>query len=492
MRIPEMAKKPVIVWFRNDLRLEDNPALHAASESGAPIIALYIFDDSLPHAPGAASRWWLHHSLMALGAALEEAGLLLILRRGESRKALMSLVEETGAGGVVWNRRYHGGDIDIDKRLKRELEEAGLSVQTFNASLLREPWEATTKSGGPYRVFTPFWKWIRQNGPARRAVLRHPSKYVHLENTPASDALGDWRLLPTTPDWAGEFSKTWSPGEAGAHRLLVQFLDRKVARYETGRDRPDRDSTSRLSPHLAFGEIGPLQIWIAVKSRIEAGILDSGQGEKFLSEIAWREFSYNLLFHHEKMPEQPLRAEFENYPWREDKSSFDAWAKGLTGYPIVDAGMRQLRRTGWMHNRVRMITASFLVKDLLIPWQDGEAWFRDMLVDADLANNAAGWQWVAGCGADAAPYFRIFNPVSQGEKFDPEGDYVRKFVPELASMPAKHIHAPWRAPQCILQEAGVSLGISYPKPIIDHAHARRRALAGYDIIRRNGCAFPVR
>ena len=477
------AANPVLVWLRNDLRIADNPALFHAHRSGAPVIPVYILDDSAPHAPGAASLWWLHHSLKALGADLAARGTKLILRRGPWSESLKGLVAETGAGAVFWNRRYTPAYCDIDQVIKNELNQSGIDVQSLNGNLLREPWELKTKSGGSYRVFSPFWRALQKAGPARDAPLAPMQSINSPDRSPQSDRLEDWGLTPTNPNWAEEISSCWTPGERGAFTRLHSFLDREINHYADGRDRPDREYTSRLSPHLAFGEISPLTIWHETQARIAAGDVATGAGEKFLSEIAWREFAYSLLCHHRDLPTAPLRPEFQRFEWREDASGFDAWRKGLTGFPIVDAGMRQLWRTGWMHNRVRMVVASFLVKDLLIPWQKGADWFWDTLVDADIANNAASWQWVAGCGADAAPYFRFFNPTTQGRKFDPDGAYVRDFVTELAGLPAKYIHAPWEAPENVLREAGVSLGKTYPKPILDHGEARRRALERYDRVK---------
>lgn len=479
-----MPSRPALLWFRQDLRLADNPALAAARKTGAPIIPVYILDESLAHPPGGASRWWLHHSLEALSAELEKLGAALILRRGAATEIIPALADETNAAHVFWNRRYFPGHLETDKKLKSKLTEAGVNVETFNGSLLREPWELKTGSGGPYRVFTPFWKALKQVGPARTDTEANPRKLETKKAKVKSDRLEEWALLPTKPDWAKGFEPVWTPGEAGARESLRNFLNDDINDYKDGRDRPDKDYTSRLSPHLAFGEISPLQIWRATQAKISEGCISDSAADKFLSELCWREFCYCLLFYNEGLPETPLREEFADYPWRNDKKGLAAWRKGETGYPIVDAGMRQLWRTGWMHNRVRMITASFLIKDLLIRWQEGEAWFWDTLVDADLANNSSGWQWVAGCGADAAPYFRIFNPVTQGEKFDPDGAYVREFVPELKEMPAKHIHAPWKAPDDVLDKAGVKLGKSYPHPIVDHAAARKRALEGYEQIKR--------
>ncbi len=478
-----MTERPALVWFRNDLRTDDNPALHAAQETGAPVIPVFILDDGMPHAAGGASKWWLHHSLASLAAALENAGTKLILRRGDSAEVLKKLVEDTNAAHVFWNRRYFPKHLETDKALKGEMKGAGVNVETFNGSLLREPWEVKTGSGGPYRVFTPFWKTLKEIGPARAQLWPNSRKIAGPQKNPKSDKLSDWGLLPTKPNWANEIAQNWTPGEQGARDRLNHFLNNNIDDYSAGRDRPDKEFTSKLSPHLAFGEISPLQIWTATYDKMAGGNISDEAAMKFLSEVAWREFSYSLLFFNENLPEKPLRENFADYPWRDDPEGLKAWQLGLTGYPIVDAGMRQLWRTGWMHNRVRMIVASFLIKDQLIPWQEGAAWFWDTLVDADLANNSASWQWVAGCGADASPYFRIFNPVTQGGKFDPDGDYVREFLPELKKLPKKYIHAPWKAPEDVLQAADIKLGKTYPFPIIDHAMARERALEGYNEIR---------
>ncbi len=468
-----------LVWLRNDLRIADNPALFHACKSGAVVLPVYILDEHAPHAPGAASRWWLHHSLKSLSEMLAEASAPLILRRGPSAETLQSLIAETGAEAVYWNRRYYPAHVEADKSLKADLVAKGVGVHSYNGNLLREPWDLQTKAGGHFKVFTPFWRALQKAGPARDTPAPTIQKFKRPKQLPDTDALADWRLQPTAPNWAKEIASVWSPGEHGAHKRLYDFLAGAVDHYTDGRDRPDQDFTSRLSPHLAFGEISPLTIWRETRQRVDAGIISPGGAEKFLSEIAWREFSCNLLFHHGDLPDAPLRKEFADFAWRDDTEGLRAWQHGLTGYPIVDAGMRQLWRTGWMHNRVRMIVASFLIKDLLVPWQAGQSWFWETLVDADLANNAASWQWVAGCGADASPFFRIFNPVTQGRKFDPDGNYVREFVTELAALPAKYVHAPWEAPERALQQAGVSLGKTYPMPILDHGEARRRALDRY-------------
>ncbi len=480
-----MDEKPIIVWMRRDLRLRDNPALAAACETGAPVAPVFILDEDDPLAPGGAARWWLHRSLRELAKSLGDRGAALTLRRGDSAAELTAFAKQIGARGAYWNRRYAAQHVKVDAALKKSLEEQGLEVRSFNGALLREPWELKTSSGGPYRVFTPFWRALQEVGPARPDPAQAPEKIAGLRNPPPCDDLASWRLQPTAPDWAHEFADVWRPGEDGAHHRLDAFLNGPVASYSDQRNRPDLDGTSRLSPHLAFGELSPLQVWTAVRERMATGPSDDGSATTFLSEIAWREFSYVQLYHNANLNAEPIRKEFDDFPWREDDEALRAWRRGETGYPIVDAGMRQLWRTGWMHNRVRMIVASFLVKHLLIPWRAGEQWFWDTLVDADPASNAASWQWVAGCGADAAPYFRIFNPITQGEKFDPEGAYTRRYAPELSQLEKKHLQKPWEAPQQSLDAAGVDLGQSYPRPIVDHMSARARALEAFETIKRN-------
>ncbi len=464
-----------LVWFRQDLRLADNPALAAAAAGGA-VIAVYIRDDAAAGAwpPGGAARWWLHHSLAALGRDLAARGAPLVLRSGPAGAVLDRLIEETGATAVHWNRCYEPASIARDRAIKAGLEARGVAVRSFNSALLFEPWTVATKAGGPYRVFSQYWRTcLSLPDPAQPTPA--PAALTFPPRAPQSEALAAWRLLPTKPDWAGGLRATWTPGEAGARERLDRFTAATVHAYKQERDRPDRAATSLLSPHLHFGEISPRAVWHAV--RAAAGT--AAGAESFLSELGWREFSHHLLYHFPDLPTRNLRAEFDRFAWRADEDTFMAWSRGRTGFPLVDAGMRELWQTGTMHNRVRMIAASFLVKNLLLPWQAGARWFWDTLVDADLANNSASWQWVAGCGADAAPYFRIFNPVLQGERFDPEGAYVRRFVPELARLPASHIHRPWEAPAAMLREAGVELGADYPHPIVDHQQARQRALAAF-------------
>jgi len=473
---------PALLWFRHDLRLEDHPALTAAALHDGPVIPVFIAPDGgeVPCEPGAASRWWLHHSLRALENALHRRyRARLVLRHGPPPDALRQLIRETGARALFFNRRYEPAAREHDEPIQRQLESEGVAMRTFNGSLLVEPASFLNKSGKPFQVFTPFWK-------AAAAQIEIPSPVASPERLPVPaqwpdsveiDALG----LEPSPDWAGGLRGAWQPGESGAKQALRRFLDDTLAGYPESRDRPDILGTSRLSPHLHFGEISPRTVFHAVQ---RTGALRPGVGlvrgaEAFLRQVYWREFAHYLLHHFPHTPVAPLQSAFAKFPWRKDPEALRAWRRGQTGYPIVDAGMRELWNTGWMHNRVRMIAASFLVKDLLIHWHEGARWFWDTLVDADLANNTLGWQWVAGCGADAAPYFRIFNPVLQGRKFDPEGSYVKRWVPELAALPAKYIHAPWEAPAAALRATGVSLGETYPAPIVDHGEARARALAAY-------------
>lgn len=462
-----------ILWFRQDLRLSDNPALDHAARNG-DVLPVYILDETGEGyaRPGAASNWWLHHSLEALSADLGH----LILRRGDPMAILRDLIRETGAASVVWNRCYDPHAIQRDKKLKSALTEDGVDVHSFNASLLHEPWEIKTGAGGPYKVFTPFWRAIRTRDPGAPS---HRPENIKLA-TAKSDRLADWNLTPSRPDWAGGWPDIWSPGEAGARKRFDNFLRSRLARYADERDRPDADATSSLSPHLHFGEIGPRQIWRRIHTYSEEHPELSKPADKFLSELAWRDFAHHLLYHFPTLPAENWKPDFNAFPWSNSKRHLSAWQRGQTGYPMVDAGMRELWATGVMHNRVRMITASFLIKHLRIDWREGQAWFWDTLVDADLANNAASWQWVAGSGADAAPFFRIFNPITQGERFDPDGAYIRRWCPELAELETKYIHAPWEAPEDALQSAGIELGADYPYPIVDHKTARQDALDAYE------------
>lgn len=479
---PSARLPTTIVWFRQDLRVLDNPALAAALERGTPVVPVYILDEAGEGRwpMGGASRWWLHHSLAALDAALRERGSRLVLARGESGAVLRELIKATGANAVFWNRRYEPTVIARDRELQAGL---GVEATDFNASLLFEPDAMRNKAGAPFQMFTPFWKHcltLKVEEPLRLRAggIPAPAKW------PRSCTLDELGLRPTS-GWDAGFAAVWTPGEAGARARLKQFTAGAMADYADRRDRPDVDGTSALSPHLHFGEIGPRQIWAAVKASAKgSGMFPPNRGAQvFLSEVGWREFAHHLVYHFRRTPEAPLRAEFAAFPWQTNAAQLRAWQRGRTGYPIVDAGMRQLWATGWMHNRVRMIVASFLVKHLRISWREGADWFWDTLVDADLASNTLGWQWTAGCGADAAPYFRIFNPILQGQKFDPAGDYVRRWVPELAKLPTEFIHQPWEAPMHVLAEAGVTLGRDYPQPIVDHGEARVAALAALKSIR---------
>jgi deoxyribodipyrimidine photo-lyase len=471
-----------LLWFRTDLRLTDNPALAAAVATGGPVVPFYILDDedAGEHRAGSASRWWLDQSLRQLAGALIERGSSLVLRRGPAEVIVLKLIAETGASRIYWNRRYEPWSVRRDSRLKARLVGDGFEVRTFNAGLLHEPSALRTRAGEPFRVFTPFWKALRAvDDPPR--PLPAPDKVPGPASLPESDDLASWDLRPTKPDWAGGIRAAWEPGERSAQAGLDRFLEGPLFDYAEGRNLPDRGGTSRLSPHLHFGEIGPRQIWHAV---IDQSIASGKPVDRFLSELAWREFSHHLLFHFPSLPDAPFKSEFTDFPWRTDPEGMTAWRQGATGYPIVDAGMRELWNTGWVHNRVRMIVASFLVKDLLVDWREGEKWFWDTLVDADLANNAASWQWVAGCGTDAAPYFRVFNPALQGAKFDADGAYVRRWVPEIANLPNAVIHKPWTAAPLDLLDAGIALGKTYPLPVVDHDAARLAALRAYERIRR--------
>lgn len=468
------ASAPIVIWFRRDLRRADHPALHAATQTGRPVVPVYIETDTPGDAPGAASRWWLHHALSALAESLAKAGAPLIIRRASAEEALRALAEEVSAGAVYWNRCHEPSAMARDRRVKKTLEKAGVEVKEFVGENLFDPEAIRTQSGDPYKVFTPFWKSCLKDGEPS-APLPAPGKLQGWSGNADGEALESLKLLPAI-DWAGGMRETWTPGEAGALEQLHRFLEEGLLDYPDGRDRPDRIGTSRLSPYLHHGDISPRTVWQAVRETAES---ESGKGwmraaDVYLREVGWREFALHLLLHFPHTLTEPLRDDFKHFPWKRSKRLLNAWQQGRTGYPMVDAGMRELWHTGWMHNRVRMIAASFLVKDLLQPWQDGEAWFRDTLVDADLASNVLGWQWTAGCGADAAPYFRVFNPVLQGKKFDPDGIYVRQWVPELAKLDGAAVHEPWK------NRASCP---AYPEPIVDHFEARDAALEAYDVIK---------
>ena len=459
---------PIIVLFRRDLRLEDNPALNWAARSGQPVVPLFAFDRDfdLPRI-GSASRWWLRRSLKSLAEDLVAAGGRLVLRSGKASKVLPALAHEIGASTIVWNRLYDPVDVEQDRTLKSDLRAQGLNMHSFNSSLLFEPWNIKTESGSPYRVFTPFWRRCLAIGLPSRETMQHRATF---DIRPTSESIDS--LIPE-PDgaWLTGLESSWTPGTASAKAKLDSFIDNGLSIYRTQRDLMARPGTSRLSPHLHFGEIGPRQIVAAVECHAESG--------PYLRQLGWREFSANLLFFNPDLRDSNLRREFDAMPWRNEPELIEKWRQGLTGYPLVDAGMRQLMQTGWMHNRTRMVTASFLTKHLLMDWQQGAAWFHNALVDADVANNVASWQWTAGCGADAAPYFRIFNPVLQSQRFDPDGIYLCRWLPELAALPKCFVHAPWSAPEDVLSAAGIALGEDYPWPVIDHSFARKRALELY-------------
>ena len=468
--------KPIIVWFRHDLRLADNPALAHACQTGAPVIPLYILEETENNnrSLGAASLWWLHHSLKSLQTDLEKHKNLLILKKGKALTILTNLIKETGANQIFWNRRYDGPGIAIDRYLKKHFTDQKIICASFNGALLNEPWDIKNKQGTSFKVFTPFWKHcLAHKSPDH--PLPVPEKILKATSVDASVQLESWNLLPTRPNWAKGFESMWRPGEAPALQHLDHFLNEGLTTYKERRNTPSEENgTSLLSPYLQWGNISPRQIWHAVQPYLVSHSHDSASLHCFLSELGWREFSYHLLYYFPHLAEKPLRQNFAEFPWDTNPEALKKWQKGLTGYPIVDAGMRQLWHTGWMHNRVRMIVASFLIKHLLLPWQQGEEWFWDTLVDADPASNSMNWQWVAGCGADAAPYFRIFNPMLQGEKFDPKGDYVRRWVPELKGVETDWIHEPWKSPKPIK---------GYPAPVVDHIAARNRALTAYDHIK---------
>ncbi|WP_339744997.1 deoxyribodipyrimidine photo-lyase [uncultured Maricaulis sp.] len=468
-----------LVWFRRDLRLADNPALHAAIQSDRPLVLVFIDqrDHDLGASPGPAADWWLHGSLEGLARDIDARGGQLTLLRGDPASLVPELARKHHIAEAFWNR---SGEPAIDHRdhaIAARLQEDNILTQIVAGTTLIDPTALLTGAGTPYKVFGAFWRTALQRlapGPA----LPAPQHLRLATDLPAGDQLADWQLRPAKPDWAAGFHAEWKPGEAGAADRLEHFLDHGLNGYAKGRDRPDQPGTSKLSPHLGFGEISPRQVWHSVQARLATGA-DIQASERFLAEIGWREFAYYLLHHFNHLRTANFNARFDQFAWRNDASGFAAWTRGQTGIPLVDAGMRQLWETGWMHNRVRMVCASFLVKHLRCDWREGMAWFERTLVDADRAVNAASWQWVAGSGADAAPYFRIFNPVRQGERFDSDGDYVRQWVPELAGLPPRWIHAPWQMPEAARQQSGFTPGESYPLPVRELARGRDEALAAY-------------
>jgi deoxyribodipyrimidine photo-lyase len=503
---PTTDAPPTILWLRRDVRLGDNPALLAASgvarERGSDLLPVFVWEPPgrRAWAPGAAARWWLARSLASLDADLRRLGSRLLLERGDPAGVVAALATASGAGTVVWASGLEPNELAADIELTRALTTAGTrAVVVPQTALLADPFGARTRDGRPYTVFTPFWR-ARLAGPAPEEPLPAPQALPPAPQHPPGLAFDE--LEPeASPAWADGFAEAWTPGERGAHSRLAAFLGHSLGEYAADRDRPDLDGSSRLSPHLHWGELTARQVWHGVAGVLaEAGLdLETAVGPPrweeaqapgvrysaaaFLRQLGWREFGHHLLAAFPRTVDHPLRERFTAFPWRDDPAGLEAWRRGRTGYPIVDAAMRQLWTAGWLHNRMRLVAGSFLVKDLLLPWRDGAAWFWDTLVDADLANNTLGWQWVAGCGADAAPYFRVFNPVTQGRRFDPYGAYVRRWVPELAGLPSEYVQAPWQAPAHVLAKAGVVLGETYPAPLVDHGGARLRALAAHEAVR---------
>jgi len=482
--------RSALLWFRRDLRVADNAALQCLLEANCTPVPVYIHEEPAGDWPlGEASAWWLHHSLVALRRSLRELGSELLIFRGDPETVLPRLLGQTGSEQVAWNRCYEPAAMERDQRVRRALKKQRCGTSIQSCALLREPSEHLKQDQTPYRVFTPFWKALYGQGPARATVpapRRLPAPDLSgVTGRLSVEALG---LLPTI-DWDRAFYQRWQPGEDGAWQSLQNFCDSRLPDYPAHRDIPALTGTSELSPHLHFGEISPVQVWHTLLNNAatdpDPGIVAAT--ESFLRELAWREFSYHLLYHFPATASQPLDERFQAFPWRKNYAGdLRRWQRGETGIPLVDAGMRELWATGYMHNRVRMVAASLLTKNLLIPWQEGARWFWNTLVDADLANNTMGWQWTAGCGADAAPYFRVFNPVLQGEKFDPHGSYVRRWIPELANLDRRYIHKPWAADPSVLAEAGVTLGDTYPQPLTDLQQSRRRALDAWERIRRRG------
>ena len=473
--------KTTVVWFRHDLRLADHPALTAACARGR-VVPLFVWSPEReePWAPGGAHRWWLHGHLPSLDADLREKGSRLVLRAGDPLEQIRAVLRETGADAVYWNRRYAPNLTALSNPVADALAADGIEVKRFASALLHDPSAIRTGSGTPYRVFTPYWRKVRATLQVdeplpvpRMGTSKAPASW------PDSASLDSLSLSDVQQDgvsWAGQMAERWERSEKGAHDRLDRFLDQSLLDYPEARDVPDRRDTSELSPYLHHGAVTPRQIWYRTGAWVQNGAMREA-ADKFLSEVGWREFSYHVLIHHPETPTEPLKEKYAHLHWRADDDAFERWKRGQTGYPLVDAGMRQLWALGWMHNRLRLVTASFLTKDLLLPWQRGARYFWDTLVGGDLANNTMGWQWAAGSGADAQPFFRIFNPVGQSKKHDPSGAFIRAWVPEIAALPDRCVHAPWTAPPEVLGEAGVELGRTYPRPIVDHAEARDRALA---------------
>jgi len=470
-----MSSKAILVWLQSDLRLDDNPALFAASKTGRPVIPVFIFNEGVNEnwRLGAASRWWLHHALQDFNSELESIDSRLLLRTGKTIEVLQKLVDETKSNAIYFHRRYSKPERDEDEIIQKTFSD--LEIKDFSGNLLYEPQNIQTKQGKPYQVYTPYWNACLDKGQPPKP-LAPPKELLAPASWPKSEKLSSLSLLPTK-NWDEGMKKFWKPEIAGARELFKTFRDEKMDSYKDSRDIPALDGTSRLSPFLHFGQLSSRRLWSELYKR---PVKNAASKTQYLKELVWREFAYHLLFHFPQTDLAPLREDFKKFPWASNPAALQAWQKGQTGYPLVDAGMRQLWQTGWMHNRVRMVVASFLVKHLLLKWQDGAKWFWDTLVDADLASNTLGWQWSAGCGADAAPFFRIFNPITQSQKFDREGTYLREWVPELTKLDSKWIHEPWAAPADVLKKAGIVLGITYPQPMVDHKQAREKALKAFE------------
>ncbi len=476
--------RTALVWFRRDLRLADNPALAHAVGTYDRVVPVFVWapTEAGDWPPGGAHRWYLHHSLKSLDAALRAKGSRLILRQSASLDALRGVLDETGAEAVFWNRRYEPAIVERDARVMTALRSDGCDVLDFEGYLLHDPDAIRTGAGTPYQVFTPFWKSLQTH-----LEVRDPLPVPRMGETkapdvwPRSEPLESLHLLPEK-SWDAGFYDVWTPGEATAQERLAAFTEHALIDYATARNDLAADGTSRLSMRLHWGELSARQVWQHVRGWQQNGAMKQA-ADAFLREVAWREFAYHLLHHFPHTTGHPLKEKFAGFPWEDDPDALEKWQRGQTGFPVVDAGMRQLWQTGWMHNRARLVVASFLTKDLLLPWQKGARWFWDTLIDGDLANNTLNWQWSAGSGADAQPFFRIFNPVSQSKKFDPDGDYIRRWVPELAALPTRHLHAPWEAPADVLRKAGVTLGETYPRPLVEHKAARARALEAFAAIK---------
>jgi len=470
----------VIVWMRQDLRLSDNPALHAAAARGE-VLPVYVFDQDVAgdFLIGDSSKWWLHQSLLSIQ---KECHNTIVLSQGDSIKTLLKLVRKYKATAVYWNKCYEPWSIKQEKNLEKELVELGIDHQSFNASLLWDVEKVVKSDGTPYKVFTPFYKrGCLQQEPPRKPLPEFDIRKLFSKKIESLSVV-DLKLL-SNHDLEKSLDEVWEPGEHKAHAILKSFIKNRLFDYQEGRDFPDRKSVSSLSPYLHFGEISPHEIWYAVlKSGHEYA--SKNNVSCFLKELVWREFAYNVLYHNPTMPQKNLDRKFDVLEWSYDKKNLHAWQQGETGYPVIDAAMKELLLTGSMHNRMRMVVASFLVKNLMIDWRKGQEWFWKYLVDADLASNSFNWQWVAGCGYDASPYFRIFNPILQGKKFDPQGRYIQKFLPELALLPKKYIYTPWLAPEEVLLAAKIKLGKTYPLPVVDLGDSRDRVLTEFKKLKK--------